>query len=179
MKLLAVMQMTLKGTPFIFQGDEMGLTNYQFTSMDQVTDVEAKGYYAEYLEKMSEKEAFAKILTGTREHTRVLLPWNEKLPVYHEGLKQEIREEITEVYKILIGLRHADPTFVYGTFDVINKEKDRFVYKRSLDGAEYIVDCNLGQQQKKAFVSDGYNCIFTTGTEHDILAPYEARIWKK
>ena len=61
MKLLAVMQMTLKGTPFIFQGDEMGLVNYKFTSMDQITDVEAKGYYAEYLEKMSEKDAFAKL----------------------------------------------------------------------------------------------------------------------
>ena len=47
--LLATMQMTLKGTPFIFQGDEMGLTNVNFTSMDQITDVEAKGYYQEYI----------------------------------------------------------------------------------------------------------------------------------
>ena len=78
-KLLAVMQLTLKGTPFIYQGDEMGLVNYKFTSMDQITDVEAKGYYVEYLEKMSEKDAFAKILSGTREHTRVLMPGDEKL----------------------------------------------------------------------------------------------------
>ena len=127
MKLLAVMQMTLKGTPFIFQGDEMGLVNYHFTSMDQVTDVEAKGYYAEYLEKMSEEEAFQKILSGTREHTRVLLPWNETYPKYHEGLKQNIREDITKTYRELIALRHLDPAFVYGEFTVLNKEKDRFV----------------------------------------------------
>ena len=179
MKLLAVMQLTLKGTPFIFQGDEMGLVNYQFTSMNQVTDVEAKGYYAEYLEKMSEKEAFAKILAGTREHTRVLLPWNKKLPKYHEGLTQKIRENITEVYKTLIGLRHSDKTFVYGEFKVLNKKKDRFVYQRSLGGKSYIVDCNLGKTEKAAFRQDGYECIFTTGKITDILSAYEARIWKK
>ena len=179
MKLLAVMQLTLKGTPFIFQGDEMGLVNYQFTSMDQITDVEAKGYYAEYLEKMSEKDAFLKILAGTREHTRVLLPWNEKLPDYHKGLKQNIRENITKVYKELIKLRHSDLTFIYGEFDVLNKEKDRFVYKRSLDGAEYIVDCNLGKETKKAYRNKEFECIFTTGNIEDTLGAYEARIWKK
>ena len=51
--LLAVIQFTLKGTPFVFQGDEMGLVNYPFTSMEQITDVEAKGYYQELLQKMS------------------------------------------------------------------------------------------------------------------------------
>lgn len=179
MKLLVVMQMTLKGTPFIFQGDEMGLANYKFTSMDQVTDVEAKGYYAEYLETKSQEEAFQKILSGTREHTRVLLPWNEKLPHYHEGLHQEIRENITEVYRELIKLRHADQTLVYGEFQVLNKEKDRFVYQRSLNESEYIIDCNLGKEMKKPYQTSGYECIFTTGKENDILDAYEARIWKK
>ena len=178
MKLLAVMQMTLKGTPFIFQGDEMGLTNYQFTSMEQITDVEAKGYYAQYVEKMSEKEAFAKILTGTREHTRVLLPWNEKLPKYHEGLTQEIREDITDVYRELIKLRHSDQTFVYGEFEVLSKEKDRFVYKRLLNGREYIIDCNLGKQERKGYITSG-KCIFTTGKEKGVLGAYEARIFIK
>lgn len=179
MKLLAVMQMTLKGTPFIFQGDEMGLVNYKFTSMDQVTDVEAKGYYAEYLETKTPEEAFQKILAGTREHTRILLPWNEKLPDYHEGLRQEIRENITDVYKTLIKLRHDDLTFVYGDFEVLNKENDRFVYKRLLNGTEYIIDCNIGKETKKAYFTAGYECIFTTGSEKDILNAYEARIWRK
>lgn len=143
-----------------------------------VTGEEAKGYYAEYLKQMSENEAFAKILAGTREHTRVLLPWNEKMPAYHEGLTQTIRKDVTEVYKELIGLRHADLAFVYGDFTVLNKEKDRFIYQRSLDDREYIVDCNLGKEHKKALIPNGYQCIFTTGSENDILLPYEARIWK-
>ena len=179
MKLLAVMQLTLKGTPFIFQGDEMGLTNYQFTSMNQITDVEAKGYYAEYVNQMSEQEAFQKILCGTREHTRVLLPWNEKLPSYHEGLTQKMNENVTEAYRELIRLRRNDQTLIYGEFDVLNKKKDRFVYKRSLDGKEYIIDCNLGKEVQKAYAAEGYECIFTTGGKDDTLGAYEARIWKK
>lgn len=179
MKLLAVMQMTLKGTPFIFQGDEMGLVNYKFTSMDQITDVEAKGYYAEYLETKTPEEAFKTILAGTREHTRVLLPWNEKLPDYHAGLHQKIRENITEVYKELINLRHSDQTFVYGEFEVLNQEKNRFVYKRSQAEAEYIIDCNLGKEEKRSHPMNGYECIFSTEGTAEMLGAYEARILKK
>ena len=179
MKLLAVMQLTLKGTPFLFQGDEMGLVNYKFSSMDQVTDVEAKGYYAEYLENMSAEDAFKKILSGTREHTRVLLPWNETLPEYHQGLHQSIREGVTEAYKKLIALRHGDPTFVYGEFEVLNKKKDRFVYARSLDGNKYVIDCNLGKEKRKAFVPEAYECVFTTKNSLNYLDGYEARIWKQ
>ena len=179
MKLLAVMQLTLKGTPFIFQGDEMGLTNYEFTSMDQLTDVEAKGYYKEFLETMSAEDAFKKILSGTREHTRVLLPWNEKLPEYHAGLVNEIKTSVTDCYKELIRLRRSDISFIYGNFTILNRKKDRFVYKRSLENSEYIIDCNLGKEQRKAYIPKGYQCVFTTKTEHDKLSSYEARIWKK
>ena len=102
---------------------------------------------------MSEEDAFKKILVGTREHTRVLLPWNEKLPSYHDGLVQEIRTEITDVYKTLIKLRHEDETFVYGEFDVLNKKKDRFVYKRSLEGKEYIIkNINTDDEELDAFL---------------------------
>lgn len=78
-KLLAVMQFTLRGTPFIYQGDEMGLTNYDFTSMDEITDVEANNYYDEKVsEGKNPEDVFKIILAGTREHGRVLLPWNKK-----------------------------------------------------------------------------------------------------
>ena len=76
-KLLAVLQFTLKGTPFVFQGDEMGLANYDFTSIDQMTDVEAKGYYEEKCQTMDKDKVFSQLQAGTREHCRVLLPWNE------------------------------------------------------------------------------------------------------
>ena len=132
-KLLAVMQFTLKGTPFIFQGDEMGLANYDFTSMEQITDVEAKGYYAEHVKSEPKEEVFADILAGTREHARVLLPWNKQLPPCHMGLRQEPKKEVMKAYRKLLSLRHEEKAFIYGTFRVLCRRKNRFVYERTLD----------------------------------------------
>ena len=142
-KLLAVMQFTLKGTPFIFQGDEMGLANYGFTSMEQITDVEAKGYYEEHIRKEPAEKVFRDILAGTREHARVLLPWNRKLPPCHEGLYQKPKKEVLAAYKKLLGLRHREKAFVYGSFRILSRRKDRFVYVRALEGQTFVVDCNL------------------------------------
>lgn len=176
--LLATMQMTLKGTPFIFQGDEMGLANVDFTSMDQITDVEAKGYYQEYIQTKSHEEAFKTILAGTREHTRILLPWNENKPEYHKDIVQVMNTKITDIYKELIALR-KDQTFVYGDFKVLNKKKNHFTYSRKLE-SEYIIDCNLSNKTQKAYQCDGYECIFAhTKTSADTLNPYETRIYKK
>ena len=179
-KLLAVLQFTLKGTPFVFQGDEMGLANYDFTSIDQMTDVEAKGYYEEKCRTQKKEEVFAQLLAGTREHCRVLLPWNEKLPSYHAGLHQDIKEEVQKAYRDIIALRRSDKTFVYGDFEVLNKKKNRFVYRRFEGNKEYIIDCNLSKDTCKAHaVNSGYELVYTTGNKADSLNAYEARIWKK
>ena len=180
-KLLAVMQFTLKGTPFLFQGDEMGLVNYDFASMDEVYDVEAKGKYSELLESgKSPEEAFAVILAGTREHTRVLLPWNKFPEGTRDALIQKERPEVREFYKKLIALRHQEKALVYGDFTVLNKAKDRFTYKRSYQGTEFVIDCNLGKNVKKAWQAAGYELVVPTEpVDKGFLQPYEARIWKK
>lgn len=184
-RLLAVMQFTMKGTPFVFQGDEMGLVNYPFTSMEQISDVEAKGMYAELQDKKGKtpEEAFQIILAGTREHTRVLLPWNECVAGYPEELQQEMDEEIQQVYRTLIALRKQSPALIYGDFTVLNKEKNRFIYRRKLEKEEYIIDCNLSDKKKKAYRSRGdYELVFPGGDyllDPAVMQPYEARIWKK
>jgi len=191
MKLLAVMQFTLKGTPFVYQGDEMGLTNYDFTSMDEITDVESKNYYAEHLAKGEDEDKVWKtILSATREHGRVLLPWNEKLPSYHANVQQEPKEEITNLYKMLIDLRNSHKVFAYGGFEVLDSSEDRFVYKRSLEDEVYIIDCNLGNRYRQCYdYGESYEIIYASDNNnyrndygfifYNELAPYEARIIKR
>lgn len=180
-KLLAVMQLTLKGTPFIFQGDEMGLANYDFTSMDQITDVEAKGYYKEHIKNEPEEKVFAAILAGTREHARVLLPWNKKLPSCHKGLYQKPKREVFDAYRRLLRLRHEEKAFVYGTFRVLCRKKDRFVYARTYNGQVYVIDCNLGKKPCAAFFLKGqWKIIYSTNrAEGRMLEGYGARIYKR
>jgi len=165
----------------MFQGDEMGLVNYDFTSMDEITDVEAKGKYAELLEKgKTPEEAFKIVAGGTREHTRILLPWNEFPEGTREGLIQKARPEVTKLYKRLIVLRHTEKALVYGDFTVLNRKKDRFVYKRTLDGTEFVVDCNLGSTVKKAWDAAGYELVEPeTVKDAGCLQAYEARVYKK
>ncbi len=180
-KLLAVMQFTLKGTPFIFQGDEMGLVNYPFTSMDEITDVEAKGMYQELLEKgKTPEEAFATILAGTREHARILLPWNDFPADYRVQEKQQVNKNVVAAYRRLMALRSSEEAFIYGDFEVLSRKKNRFVYKRTLGKSSYIIDCNLGKNVEKAYKTDGYNLVYGTykKTKRLFLQPYEARIWK-
>ncbi len=186
-KLLAVMQFTLKGTPFVFQGDEMGLANYDFTSIDQLTDVEAKGYYAEHTATRPANQVFKELLAGTREHCRVLLPWNEKLPEYHAGLEQEIKEDVRCVYKDLIALRKNNDTLIYGDFQVVNRRRNRFIYSRKLGTVKYIVDCNLGKDAQQAYKpGPGFVMVYpsvlareTTSFHAEVLGAYEARIWER
>ena len=180
-KLLATMQFTLKGTPFMFQGDEMGLVNYEFASMDEVYDVEAKGKYAELLEQgKTPEEAFAVILAGTREHTRVLLPWNEFPAGTRKELIQEEKAEVRAFYKKLIELRHKEKALIYGKFKVLCKKKDRFVYSRSLSGTEFVIDCNLGSKPRKAWKAEGYELVIPEQVvDVAILQPYEARIYRR
>ena len=183
-RLLAVMQFTLKGTPFIYQGDEMGLANYGFTSMEQITDVEARGYYDEHVKKEPAEKVFATILAGTREHARVMLPWNEKLPACHAGLRQEPKEEVLSAYRKLLRLRREEKAFVYGAFRVLDRHKDRFVYARKLGERVYVVDCNLGGKPCRAFSMKGkWKLVYDTVRAEErtvrTLQGYEARILRR
>ncbi len=183
-RLLAVMQFTLKGTPFIYQGDEIGLANYGFTSMEQITDVEARGYYDEHVKKEPAEKVFATILAGTREHARVMLPWNEKLPACHAGLRQEPKEEVLSAYRKLLRLRREEKAFVYGAFRVLDRHKDRFVYARKLGERVYVVDCNLGGKPCRAFSLKGkWKLVYDTVRAEErtvrTLQGYEARILRR
>lgn len=197
-RLLVALQMTLKGTPFVFQGDEMGLTNYGFTSMEQITDVDAHGYYDKLLaEGKKPAEAFCTIVAGTREHARVPLPWNEKSMQntvckmsYEERaakhitafLPQEIDESITRTYRNLIGLRHRHSALVYGTFILLDDDKDRFVYEREDDDELFLMDMNLGTIRRNPYLKLGqtdWKLVYDSySNEDDKLRAYEVRIWK-
>ena len=88
--------------------------------------------------------------------------------------------EIFTFYKKLIALRKNEPALVYGSFEVLDKKKDRFVYKRMLNGREYIIDCNLGTKPQKAYTATkGYRCILSSAAKENILKAYGVRVWKK
>ena len=178
--LLAVIQFTLKGTPFVYQGDEMGLKNYPFESIDDISDVESKGYYKQLLETKSKEETWKIILAGTREHTRILLPFNHYDESFKKEYIQSIDEGITSCYRELIALRKNSEALIYGDFKVLDKKKGKFVYSRILNNEEFIIDCNLTDKPIKAYRVNEHKIVFPHALENEkTLSPYEARIYKK
>jgi len=73
-KLLVTILMTLKGTPYLYQGDEIGMSYYPFRSLDQYRDIEALQKYDELIEKgLEEKDVLNHLLYGTRDHARTVM----------------------------------------------------------------------------------------------------------
>lgn len=198
-KLLAVMQLTLKGTPFIYQGQEIGMVNKHFTSIDELRDIESLNLYSELCKKMSDAEAFKKVLKGTRDHARTPVQWTDGR---HAGFTEEepwigtdddckicnveaqIKDEnsVLSFYRSLIALRRDHSALVYGNIEIVNKkQKDIFTYYRT-DGCEtFYIECNLSRKMKKqrGVLHDGV-CLISNYPEVSkiYLRPYEAAVWK-
>ena len=173
--LLALMQLSLKGTPFIYQGDEMGLGNVPFGGIDELQDIESLNYYREHVGKgEKESQVWQTVLAGTRDHARVPLPWNETEAQYG----QKIDPMVTRVYRQWTGLRHRHKCLVYGTFEVLSKKKNRFVYRREDENESWIIDCNLSVHETEPWhVSDAYELVYPETVRGSALGAYGVRAW--
>ncbi len=175
-RLLATMQFTLPGTPFVYQGDEMGLMNVGFHDIHELNDVESLQYYENHVEAgENPNEVWKTVLAGTRDHARVMLPWDNESR-YH----QVIDQDITNVYEQLTALRKNNPTLIYGNFKVISKKKNRFIYERSDENGTFVIDCNLS---KVPTYSHSFNyewtLVFPKRMQEAYLGPYDVQVWKK
>lgn len=196
-KLLAMIQFTLMGTPFIYQGDELGLVNQRFSSIERLQDIETRQLYEEWRQTMGEYEAFQRVLSGSRDHARTPMPWDSSLNAgFTEGepwigmdddhkmynVEAEIKDDdsVLRFYRSLIALRKVNPGLVYGKFEVVKKEKkDLFLYYREYQGVKYYVECNLSSSTLKRVqqVNKMSLMLSTYGDKQLELRPYEANLY--
>lgn len=197
-KLLAMIQFTMKGTPFLFQGQEIAAINQSFQSAQELRDVESINLYRELLPHIGEKEAFSKVLSGSRDHARTPMQWSdEKNAGFTEGtpwieldedyLEWNVKRQMEEpdsvlvFYKKLIALRKAHQTLVYGDILFVDKKrKDCFTYYRQSGKEKYYVECNLScKQMKRKQNSSGYQLLLSNYKDRaEGLRPYEANLYK-
>ncbi len=196
-KLLAVIQLTLKGTPFIYQGQELGLVNGIFESINDYQDIESLNLYEKLIQKgNSEEEALKTLNTSTRDHARIPIPWstgeyngfsNHKPWIGAKTADKSLncesqltdKESVYSFYKNLLSLRNKNDTLIYGDVKFINpKTKDYFAYIREGE-AKYFVEMNLSKTHKISHAEDTYELIICS---HKIpsrfLKAYESRIYK-
>lgn len=166
----------LRGTPFIYQGEELGMVNPDYQSMDEYVDVECKNAYQELLDKgMSDDEAFAIIKAKSRDNSRVPMHWDDSkyagfsqvkpwlLPTHQDeiNVKKELAEgEVFAFYQKLIALRKQETVISAGGFrEILPDDQQVFAYVRELDGEKLVVFNNFyGKEAVISVPSDLQEC---------------------
>lgn len=198
-KMLAGMIHLLRGTPYIFQGEEIGTTNAGFTDISQYRDVESLNYYDIMLRKgKTREEALAVLAAKSRDNGRTPMQWTDgKNAGFTEGepwigLPDNYRDisvaeaekdpdSILSFYRELIALRKKYDIIADGSFEPVETPDNMFVYRRRLDGQALTVMCNLTETPADAgTLPEGGLLICNYGGERGgTLAPYEFRAYLK
>ncbi len=200
-KLLAVLILTHRGTPCIYQGTEIGMSNVKFNDINQYKDVETLNFYTEFTEAGTDPKKFIELVhEHGRDNVRTPIhwtdgknagfsegtPWIEVNPNYKEINLTEVKsrkDSIFYFYKEFLKFRKEQPVLIYGSFDVIEEPSENlYVYKRVLDAEEMLIILNHSDEHSPlAFNLDGYSKIQNNmeNTMEKVLLPWEARIYKR
>jgi oligo-1,6-glucosidase len=203
-KLLALLLLTLRGTVYIYQGDEIGMTNVAYPSIEQYNDVETLGSWNEALSKGEDMNKFLKLVhKQSRDNARTPIQWNAnknagfsegqpwlKVNPNYETLNVETQEKddlsILNFYRKMIAFRKANKVMVYGDYKCINKDDEHlFIYTRSDEKDRYIILLNFSDttqpiKHPELNLSGSELVISNIETSNSIveLKPWEAQLRK-
>ncbi|CAM4481656.1 alpha amylase catalytic subunit [Paenibacillus macerans] len=161
-KMLATFFMLMQGTPFIYQGQEIGMTNVVFKELTDYRDVEIYNFYRERLmDGKDVEETMRRIAFRARDNARTPMQWDDSLfggfttgvpwininPNYHEiNVKRQLQEadSVLNYYKALICLRKENEALIYGRYDGwLDEHPEIFVYSRTFEGRAFLIVLNF------------------------------------
>lgn len=161
-KMLATLLHTQQGTPFIFQGEEIGMTNVRFPSIEDYRDIETFNFYQEKMrDGKSEQEVMEAIYRKGRDNARTPMQWDSTAnagftkgtpwiavnPNYRQiNVEEAIKDpdSIYHYYRKLIALRRKYPVFIYGSFRPLDvADENIFAYEREWNGDRLVVLLHL------------------------------------
>ncbi|EVI48187.1 glycoside hydrolase family 13 protein [Staphylococcus aureus] len=188
-----------QGTPFIYQGQEIGMTNYPFESIETFNDVAVKNDYQIVKAQGGDVDALlAKYKDENRDNSRTPMQWDDTLnggftngepwfpvnPNYKTiNVAQQLEDEdsVLQFYKDLIQLRKSNDVYVYGQFDLVDAENSQvFAYTRTLNEKQVLIVGNLTNHEAELTVpfdiSHGEVKLFNYDAKVNLkqLLPYEA-----
>lgn len=197
-KLLATLQLTLRGTPFIYQGQEIGMTNGDFSSLSELNDVESFNV-DRLMQKLHIPQSlrWRWIKPSSRDNARTPMQWadqpgagfttgtpwlraNENYRRINVRQQQTDPDSVLRYYQRMIALRAASTTLKYGAFAPLYAKGGVIAYTRTQGSEQYLVLLNLSTRKgRAAFTGD----VVIANTGRDVydgtLAPYEAVVLKR
>lgn len=174
-KCIATCLHMMQGTPYVYQGEELGMTNTVFNSVDDFRDLESVNAYRELIESglYTKEDMFPKIAHKSRDNARTPMPWDTSEnagfttgtpwlalnPNYNkinvaDQLKRE--DSVFHYYQKLIQLRKEYEIIVYGKYELLLPDDEHiFAYVRTLGNQKLLVVCNFSKTEQK-FDFSGY-----------------------
>lgn len=200
-KMLATLLHGMQGTPYIYQGEELGMTNVSY-DIEEYRDIETVNLYQERLDKGYDKDPIMQsIHAKSRDNARTPMQWDDTAYAGFSTAKPWLKlnpnyvtinaknecsnpDSIFHYYQKLICLRKQYPVFVDGKFELyLPDDPDIMAYTRTLDNETLLVIANFHDQTRSIelpFAMDGELLIsnYEQMTEPMTLRPYEARIYR-
>lgn len=206
-KMLATCIHMMQGTPYVYQGEELGMTNCPFNTLDNFRDLESINAFHELTEqgKMTEEDMMAAIGYKGRDNARTPMQWDDSAyagfstanpwimvnPNYTKiNARDQVNREdsVFKYYQKLIKLRHESELIVYGTYDLIlDDDKDIYAYIRTLGDEKLIVYCNFSENTREVELPEEFvnkkvlisNYSDAKANQKITLRPYEAIVIQK
>ncbi|MEN6637303.1 MAG: alpha-glucosidase [Clostridiaceae bacterium] len=197
-KMLAVAMHLLRGTPFVYQGEELGMTNTPFSDESAIRDIEGLNVLTEARITGRTETVWRGMLHKGRDHARTPMQWNDSAnagftsgepwimvnPNY-ESINAEAEEtdaeSVLNFYRTLIALRNSSKTLQYGAYSPLWTEHEQiFAYQRALNGEIFTIVCNMsGGEADLPETPTGRIMLSNLSSDTGKwMLPYEARIYR-
>lgn len=194
-KMLATCLHMMQGTPYIYQGEELGMTNVSFQSIDDFRDLESINAYRELTQKgvFSKEDMLKRICYKSRDNARTPFQWDDSEnagfstgepwimvnPNYKQiNAKEQMsrKDSVFAYYQKLIRLRKEEPVIVYGDYELLCPEDEElYVYTRSLSDEKLLVICNFSEKERSFILPEGAGM----DTSRILIGNYETAAWKE
>ena len=201
-KMLATCIHMMQGTPYVYQGEELGMTNIYFDKLEDYRDIESINYFEEFTESglMTPEHMMKCLMLRSRDNARTPMQWDDsKQAGFTEGepwikvnpnykkinaaQQLEDPDSVFHYYQKLIRLRKEKDIIVYGEFEPLYREDEQiFAYTRKQDQEKLLTVCNFSDKNAEVEVPEefkGAECLITNLGRKEfegkiVLNPYEA-----
>ena len=197
-KAFAILLHMMKGTPYIYQGEELGLTNTPVASIEELDDIESINMYHDRISRGFSVESIMTSLNAKgRDNARRPIPWTAEKnggfttgtpwlalnPNYTEmNVEAELKnpDSVFYTYQKLIQLRKDHPIVIWGDYELLNTSSNVFSYYRTLGEERWLTVVNLSDFEEEISVDDRFNKVLVTNTEDEItdLRAYKLSPWQ-
>ena len=173
-KMLAAAYLFQQGTPFVYQGQEIGMTNIVLPSIDEYEDVLAKNNYAKYIRKQTPEKALKRIQRACRDSARTPMQWsggpyagfseqkpwfalNPNFPEVNVAKAEADPDSILNFYRAALKLRKETPAVLWGDYREYRKgSKKLYAYSREYEGKKLLVICSFTSKRAKFKAPKGF-----------------------